>query len=147
MKQEETIDFHFRSIWQRIANLYNKEAGKYGGTMSIGFILLNIEKEGTPSTSLGPRMGMKPTSLARSLKTLEDSKLIKRKTDKIDKRKVYVFLTAEGKRMRDRSKDAVLKMNKMLTKDIGPKKLNVFFEVLNELNSKLSNIEDLTIKE
>ncbi len=144
MKQEETIDFHFRSIWQKIANLYNKEAAKFGGTMSIGFILLNIEKEGTPSTSLGPKMGMKATSLARSLKTLEDNKLIYRKSDKIDKRKVYVFLTAEGKRMRDRSKNAVLTMNKMLLSDITKKKLDTFFEVLLELNRKLSETADLT---
>ena len=145
MRPEETIDFHLRWAWQKMVNLYNKEAAMYGGTMSIGYILLNIEKEGTPSTSLGPKMGMKATSLARSLKTLEEEKLIYREVDTEDRRRVLVFLTPEGKKYRDRSKQAVLNMNKLLMKDIDKKKLGVFFEVLYDLNSTLDNTECLTI--
>ncbi|NQX92775.1 MAG: MarR family transcriptional regulator, partial [Flavobacteriales bacterium] len=58
MKPEETIDFHIRWAWSKISRMYNVEAAKYGGTMSIGYVLLNIEKDGTPSTKLGPKMGM-----------------------------------------------------------------------------------------
>ena len=35
--------------------------------MSVGFILMYVEKQGSPSTSLGPKMGMEPTSLSRTL--------------------------------------------------------------------------------
>ena len=31
--------------------------------MSIGYALLNIDKDGTPSTKLGPKMGMEARSL------------------------------------------------------------------------------------
>ncbi|NND76927.1 MAG: winged helix-turn-helix transcriptional regulator [Flavobacteriales bacterium] len=144
MRPEQTIDFHMRRAWQQMANLYNKEASQYGGTMSIGYILLNIEKEGTPSTSLGPKMGMKATSLARSLKVLEAEKLIFRRTDKEDKRKVLVFLTPQGKKYRDRSKEAVLNMNKMLMADIDKNKLKTFFEVLDQFNCTLDKTDCLT---
>ena len=144
MKPEETIDFHIRWAWQKMVNLYNQEASKYGGSMSIGYILLNIEKNGTPSTSLGPKMGMKATSLARSLKTLEEEELILRKVDADDKRKVLVYLTPAGKKFRDRSKQAVLNMNKLLMEGIDKDKLKVFFEVLFEMNQVLDNTESLT---
>ena len=36
-------------------------------------------KKGTPSTSLGPKMGMEATSLSRTLKTMEIKNLITRK--------------------------------------------------------------------
>jgi hypothetical protein len=31
--------------------------------MAIGYTLLNIDKDGTPSMKLGPKMGMEPRSL------------------------------------------------------------------------------------
>ncbi|MEM7162915.1 MAG: winged helix DNA-binding protein [Bacteroidota bacterium] len=145
MRPEDTIDFHLRWAWQKMSNLYNKEAANYGSTMSIGFILLNIEKEGTPSTSLGPKMGMKATSLARSLKLMEEEDLIKREVDENDKRKVLVFLTAKGKRMRDHSRDTVFSMNKMLRSKIDKNKLKTFFEVLVELNAELDQTIELNI--
>jgi len=50
MRQEETIDFQIRGAWAKISRMYNVEAGKFGGTMSMGYILLNIDKDGSPST-------------------------------------------------------------------------------------------------
>ena len=45
--------------------------------MATGFALLSIDPEkGTPSTSLGPKMGMEATSLSRTLKTMEEKGLI-----------------------------------------------------------------------
>jgi len=143
MKPEDTIDFHLRWAWQKMSNLYNREAANYGGTMSIGYILLNIEKNGTPSTSLGPKMGMQATSLTRSLRVMEDEELILRKIDDQDRRKVLVFLTPKGKRMRDRAKKAVISLNKILTKNISSNKLKTFFEVIEKINSELDHTSDI----
>ena len=111
MKQEETIDFHIRWAWAKISKAYNAEAAKSEGSMAIGYVLLNIEKEGTPSTKLGPKMGMEPTSLTRLLKSMEEMDLISRQPDKQDKRVVRVHLTHKGKAMREVSKDVVIRFN------------------------------------
>jgi hypothetical protein len=66
MRPEDTIDFPIRRVWSRIARIYNTEAAKYGGSMAVGQILLNIEPEGTPSTKLGPRMGMQMRDVSRN---------------------------------------------------------------------------------
>lgn len=141
MRPEETIDFHIRWIWAKVSRLYNTEASKNGGTMSMGYVLLNIDKEGTPSTRLGPRMGMEPTSLSRTLKSMEDQGLILRKTDQNDKRMVRVFLTKRGQNMRDVSKDAVLRFNEYMRSHLDENRLNVFFEVMGEINQLLENEE------
>jgi DNA-binding MarR family transcriptional regulator len=65
-------------VWSRISRIYNTEAAKYGGSMAVGQILLNIDPEGTPSTKLGPKMGMESRSLVRTLQTMEEAGLIKR---------------------------------------------------------------------
>lgn len=139
MKPEETIDFHIRWAWSKISRMYNIEAAKYGGSMSIGYVLLNIEKEGTPSTKLGPKMGMESRSLTRTLKTLEEEGLIVRKSDKEDKRMVRVFLTPEGKREREHAREVVIQFNSFMQNNIEQDKLNLFFEVMSEINHLIEN--------
>ena len=74
MKPEDTIDFNIRSTWHKIARMYNVQAAEHGVSMATGMVLLNIDlKEGTPSTSLGPKMGMESRSLTRTLKNLEET--------------------------------------------------------------------------
>ena len=79
--KDKTIDYVLRTTWLAVNKMYNEEAAKFDTTMATGFALLSIDPEkGTPSTSLGPKMGMEATSLSRTLKTMEDKGLIERKT-------------------------------------------------------------------
>ena len=90
------IDSSIRTAWFRLSRMYNQKAAEHDMTMSIGFILMNIDKEGTPSTQLGPRMGMEPTSLSRTLKTMETRGLIRRQGEGADKRKVLILTNIIG---------------------------------------------------
>ena len=149
MKPEDTIDFHIRWAWAKIARMYNQEAAKFGGTMSIGYALLNVDKEGTPSTQLGPKMGMESRSLTRTLKTMEDQGLIFRKTDQIDRRKVLVYLTEDGLKLREETRGAVLHFNQFIRDRMDAEKLRVFADTMTEINQILdqNNIfEDYKIK-
>ena len=135
MKPEETIDFHIRWVWAKISRLYNSEAAIRGGTMSIGYILLNIDKDGTPSTSLGPKMGMESRSLSRSLKMMEDEGLIVRKSDAKDRRIARVFLTDKGVEMRDISKQVVIRFNEFIQSEIPQKDLETTFDTLQKIST------------
>ena len=137
MKPQQTLDFHIRWAWAKISKAYNAEAGKFGGTMSIGYVLLNIDKEGTPSTTLGPKMGMEPTSLSRTLKTMEAEGLICKKADPNDGRVVRIFLTDKGKKMRNTSKDVVLRLNEKLLGVLNESEINAFFKVMNKINETI----------
>ncbi|MCE2712514.1 MAG: MarR family transcriptional regulator [Cryomorphaceae bacterium] len=110
--------------------MYNQKAGEHGITMSIGYILMIVDREGTPSTQLGPRMGMEPTSLSRTLKTMEDKGFVYREFDGVDKRKVLVFLTEEGIRYRKIVKKTILDFNEKIRERLSAKKLAAFLEVL-----------------
>lgn len=139
MQPEEIIDFHIRHSWHKISRMYNQIAGKYDLTMSMGFILLIIDKDGTPSTQLGPRMGMEPTSLSRTLKTMEEKNLIFRQTDEIDKRKVLIFLTDEGLTKRTIARDVILNFNNKLKVKIPNGKLNAYFDVMMRIDKVVSD--------
>jgi DNA-binding MarR family transcriptional regulator len=130
-KAEEYIDFNLRHAWHKISRMYNQKAKEHGLTMSIGFILLIVDKEGTPSTQLGPRMGMEPTSLSRTLKTMETRGYIYREIDKADKRKVLIYLTEEGVKLRREVKSVVTTFNEKLLEALPQDKLKTFIEVMN----------------
>ena len=135
MKREETVDYNIKAAWHSIARMYNQQALKYDGTMSMGFALLNIHSdEGTPATKIAPLMGLEARSLTRLLKSMEEKGLIYRKGDKTDKRSVRILLTKEGKKMKENSRETVLRFNEVVRQEIPDQKLNVFFEVLQNIN-------------
>jgi DNA-binding MarR family transcriptional regulator len=134
MKREETVDFHIRSAWHAISRMYNQQAAKHNATMAEGFVLLNIDEEGTPATKIAPLMGLEPRSLTRLLKSMEERGAIYRKVDDNDKRSVRIFLTDEGKKARSRSRDTVVRFNEVIKEEISEDKLSVFFEVIQQVN-------------
>ena len=135
--KKETIEFALRTTWQQITNMYNEKALKYGGTMTMAFTLLSIDAEGTPSTTLGPKMGMESTSLSRLLNTMEERELISRKPNPEDGRGVLILLTKKGKQKRDLSKKIVLEFNSGLEKKIDKKKIDNFYEVIAAIKNQI----------
>ena len=117
MHKEESIDHHLRATWQAVSKMYNEQAIKHGSSMSMAFVLLNIDFEnGTPSTSLGPKMGMEATSLSRVLKKMEDRGAIYRERNPEDGRSVLIKLTELGKEKRAFAKGTVLAFNNAVKK-------------------------------
>jgi len=137
--KDKTIDYILRATWQAVARMYNDEASNYGATMATGFALLNIDKEGgTPSTTLGPKMGMEATSLTRTLKSMEEKGLIIRKKNPDDGRGVLIYLTEFGKEKRELSKSTVLKFNEAVKENVSAEKLQHFMEVSETINELIS---------
>jgi len=143
--KEKTIDYILRATWQAVSRMYNEEASKYGASMSVGFALLSIDKDnGIPSTALGPQMGMEPTSLTRTLKSMEDKGLISRKKNPVDGRGVLINLTKLGKEKRELSRDRVLKFNDVVRQHISQEKLDHFIEVAEKINELISERQIFT---
>lgn len=140
MNKEQLFEFHVRNNWFKISRYYNQMASKYDMSFSWGFILLNVEKDGTPSTSLGPKMGMEPTSLSRTLKNMEEKGLIYREADSVDKRKSLVFLTEEGVEKRAMAKKVVLDFNEELYSRLPKTKVKAFFEVMEKVDEFLTDL-------
>ena len=135
-----TIDWALRATWQAVTKLYNEEAKNYGLTMAIGFTLLSIDsKKGTPSTALGPRMGMESTSLSRILKSLEERGYIERRPNPEDGRGVLIYLTALGLEKRKDSKEVVMRFNEVVKETVAEEDLIGFNKTMNAINKLISD--------
>jgi DNA-binding MarR family transcriptional regulator len=138
MRKEETVDYHIKAAWHAISRMYNQEASKYDATMSVGYCLLNINsEEGTPATKIAPLMGLEARSLTRLLKSMEERGLIERKSDATDGRLVRIVLTEEGREKKEKAKNSVLKFNNSIRAKIPESKLQVFFEVVQEISKEI----------
>ena len=138
--KDKTIDYILRATWLAVQKMYNEEASKFESTMATGFALLSIDPEkGTPSTSLGPKMGMEATSLSRILKAMENKGLIERHPNPEDGRGVIISLTNFGVEKREYSKERVLTFNEAIKKNVSQEKLEHFYEVSEIINNMISN--------
>ncbi len=145
--KEKTLDYLLRSTWMSVTKMYNEEAGKKGSTMATGFALISIDPdEGTPSTSLGPKMGIEATSLSRTLKTMEEKKLIVRKPNPDDGRGVLIHLTPFGKEMREYSKQVVIRFDEAIKEVVKPEDLEAFKRVANTI-LELINSKNIYVSE
>ena len=138
--KDKTIDYVLRTTWLAVNKMYNEEASQFDTTMATGFALLSIDPEnGTPSTSLGPKMGMEATSLSRTLKAMEEKGLIIRRPNPEDGRGVLIFLTDFGKEKRDYSKEKVSTFNETIKANVSLENLESFYKVSEVINNMISN--------
>jgi DNA-binding MarR family transcriptional regulator len=146
-KYTETVDSKIKTTWQLISRMYNAEAAQYGGSIAIGHFLLNIDSnEGAYASDIAPLLGMESTSLSRIIKTLEKEKMIIRKNDKTDKRKVKIILTEKGKKNKELAKQIVRNFNASIEDKIGKKNLSLFSKIMTDI-TELAEQQYRTLKQ
>ena len=143
MKPQDTLDFHLRWGWSKLSRLYAVEAERRGIPVSYVFALMQVDRKGTPSTQLGPRMGMEATSLSRTLKGMEDMGLVERRPDAADGRKALVFLTPDGVAARRQARDLVKAVNARIRELLGDEEVDALIANLRKLNELFDRPEQL----
>ncbi|WP_019948451.1 MarR family winged helix-turn-helix transcriptional regulator [Hymenobacter aerophilus] len=138
MTPEETVDYNIKVAWHAISRMYNTQAAKHDITTSIGFVLLNIDQEnGTPATKIAPLLGLETRSLTRILRSMEEKGLIYKQADAHDKRSVRIFLTEEGLRNKEISRQTVRHFNLKVRDEIPQSELDVFFRVVSQITGMI----------
>lgn len=141
MKPEETVDFFLKIAWQSVANKYNQLASKYALTQALGYMLINIQEDGTAVSQIATLLGVKPTSLSRTLNAMEQMKLIYRQVDHVDKRSVKIYLTDLGILKKQNAKDVVRKFNEYLNSNLELSERLQFTSTLNKINKLAQKYE------
>jgi DNA-binding MarR family transcriptional regulator len=139
VKHQETIDYFLKIVWQTVANRYNQLVTEFGITQSIGYLLINIDEEGTTVSQAAALLGLKSTSLSRMLNQLEKTGLIYRESNKGDKRSVKIYLTALGKEKRKQAKDVVKQFNNYLNAHISEVDKQYLTDMLKKINQLTLN--------
>ncbi|RYY35293.1 MAG: MarR family transcriptional regulator [Sphingobacteriaceae bacterium] len=140
LKHRETIDYLLKLVWQSIANKYNQLVIDHGFTQSIGYLLLNIdETEGTTVSQAAQLLGLKSTSLSRTLNNLEESGLIYRESNSGDKRSVKIYLTPAGIEKRQLARSVAKDFNNYLKAHLTEKETEYLSAMLKKINKLTLN--------
>ena len=132
---KKRIDFVLRDGWRNIEKMYNNEALKYDVTFSIGFTLISIDPEnGSPSTSIGPTMGLESNSISRILNSMEKKNLITRRPNPNDGRGIIISLTRLGHEKRKIVIQKIRQFKNLLRSRIDPSDLDTFLSVSMQVN-------------
>ena len=135
-KHTETIDSKLKTAWQIVSRMYNTEASLHDATIAMAHFLLNVDsQEGSFASDIAPQLGMESTSLSRIILSLEEKKLIVRKSDKTDKRKILITLTKKGKEQKELAKNTVRNFNQLVTTKLGKKRIEDFFKTIDEISN------------
>lgn len=129
-----TIDFFLKTAWQTFVNKYNQLASQFEITQAMGYVLINIRKEGTSVSQIATLMGVKTTSLSRNLNNLEDLGLIYRKVNALDKRSIIVFLTPLGVEKKKIAKQVVRDLNEFVDQQLTCSERENLIQVLKRIN-------------
>lgn len=130
-----------------VYKMYSEEASKKDSTMATGFALISLDpEEGTPTTTLGPKMGIESTSISRTLKSMEQRGLIERRANPDDGRSVLIFLTEYGKEMREYSKSVVRTFDESVRENISAEEIKTFEKVANTIIELINNNKIYTTK-
>ncbi len=133
-KHTETIDSKLKSAWQTVSRMYNTEASLHDATIAMAHFLLNVDShQGSFASDIAPQLGMESTSLSRIILSLEEKKLIIRKSDKTDKRKILITLTKKGIEQKELAKNTVRNFNHLVEIKIGKKRIEDFFRTIDEI--------------
>ena len=129
------VDFVMRQTWKNIEKMYNLEASKYDVTFSMSFTLISIDpKNGSPSTSIGPIMGLESNSISRILNSMENKKLIIRRPDPSDGRGIIISLTKLGLKKRKIVIEKIRHFKDLVRSKIDTSDLDTFHKVASQVN-------------
>ena len=127
---EELIDLtsNFLVIFRNVTK-------KHSITLSQGFIILNIDIQGSSMTALSSKLGLDASTMTRNIEKLEKKQLVYRQRLTSDARIINVYLTVSGKKLNETIK---YNLQEILNEGVLDKK-----EITNKLHGLIWDLEKI----
>lgn len=97
----ESIGFAVREIWRLFARCLQPRIAREGVSIGMWFVLRMLwDQDGMTQRELGERVGINGPTMVTALNSMERAGLVKRVHNQADRRKINVFLTERGQKMK-----------------------------------------------
>ena len=129
MKPKGTpIGLQLANTSKAVGRAFNDRLAEVGGSVPVWLILSSLQSnERRTQLDLARAVGIEGPTLTRHLDGLEDSGIVRRVRDGADRRAVRVELTAEGERLFQTLRQAVIAFNRDLTAGLTETELDALF--------------------
>ena len=97
----ESVGFVVREVWRLFARCLQPRIAREGVTIGMWFALRMLwDEDGVTQRELGERVGINGPAMVMALNSMERAGLVKRVQNHTDRRKINVFLTERGRKMK-----------------------------------------------
>lgn len=97
----ESIGFVVREVWRLFARCLQPRIAREGVTIGMWFVLRMLwDEDGMTQRELGERVGINGPTMVTALNSMERAGLVKRVHNQADRRKINVFLTKRGRKLK-----------------------------------------------
>lgn len=103
-------------------------------------------EEGMTQRELSRRVGMREPTTVTALNGMERAGFLKRVPSKEDRRKVHIFLTAKGRKLRDKLIPCVAEVNTIAARELDPADIATLRRVLLKMSGNLATEETSYLK-
>jgi DNA-binding MarR family transcriptional regulator len=128
----ESVGFVAREVYRSFARCLQPRIAREGVSIGMWFVLRMLwDEDGMTQRELGERVGINGPTMVTALNSMERAGLVKRVHNRTDRRKINVFLTARGRKLKRKlwpmaaevlalglsglTRNQVQSLNKMLT--------------------------------
>lgn len=99
----ESVGFVVREVWRLFARCLQPRIAREGVTIGMWFVLRMLwDEDGMTQRELSERVGINGPTMVTALNAMERAGLVKRVHNQDDRRKINVFLTNRGRKMKSK---------------------------------------------
>src|SRR5450830_1307274 len=97
----ESVGFVVREVWRLFARCLQPRIAREGVSIGMWFVLRMLwDEDGMTQRELGERVGINGPTMVTALNSMERAGLVKRVKNRADRRKINVFLTKRGRKLK-----------------------------------------------
>ena len=143
LQLEETVGFLLSDTTRTMTRAFTKKIAVHGIGMGIfQFLRILWEEDGLTQSELAERARMKGPSAVAAIRELEWRGFVRRVDDAHDRRKVRLFLTAEGRKLYDVVMPDIEAIRRIMLADFTAAEQDALKQMLRRMRRNLSPEQD-----
>ena len=97
----ESVGFSVREVWRSFARCLQPRIAREGVSIGMWFALRMLwDEDGMTQRELGERVGINGPTMVIAINSMERAGLVKRVQNRADRRKINIFLTERGRKLK-----------------------------------------------
>jgi len=136
----ESVGFVVREVWRLFARCLQPRIAREGVTIGMWFALRMLwDEDGVTQRELGERVGINGPTMVMALNSMERAGLVKRVKNRTDRRKINVFLTERGRKLKNKLWPMAAEVLALGTTGLTRKQVQSLNKMLTQIRVNLEN--------
>ncbi len=145
---DQSVGYQIRDTFRASSRVMQANIAKYGLTLGQWYYLRALwDEDGMTQRELSRRVGMMEPTTVTAVNSMERDGYIRRVRNKTDRRKVNIFLTPKGRRLRERALPLAKAAHKVMATHLNEREVKTLFRLLEKVrkgcDAHLANLNSL----